>query len=264
MYWKEIKDYIEIAVLIPSILGGLWQTYELASISTSYIRFFSVSQVIPDGLLILFSGICVFITDKLSFLLRKFLPFYNNKVDSWMVSTITILGYTFIGSVILYFSYIHFIKQEYFQLSDLIFLIFFTITFSCIFYYLLPYSFRKKIKSAFFNRIKKNEEKGNNVLLQIKGMAIMIIGALILIISSKLIQNFRHNYIDIGELQNLKCLKKILKNKSNSANSNIIYFNDKYIFTKTSNSENTEIEIFKTDILFDECGITAYNNGYHK
>lgn len=41
-------------VLVPAILGGIWQLTELASIGTSYIRFFSVSQLVSDGLLIMF------------------------------------------------------------------------------------------------------------------------------------------------------------------------------------------------------------------
>jgi len=261
MNWKEIKDYLEIAVLIPTILGGLWQTYELATISTSYIRFFSVSQVVPDGLLILFSGICVFFTYKISLILIKFLPFYNNRADKWFVSILTILVYIFIGSVILYRSYNYFIKQEYFQLSDLTFLISFTVLFSSIIFHLLPYSFRNKIKSAFSNKTQKNEENSDGLIVKFKGFAIMIIGALILISTLKLIENFRKNSINIGELENLKCLKNILIAKSGNENSKIIYFNDKYIFTQISDSKNNKhMEIFRTDILFDECGITAGNS----
>ena len=265
MNWKEVNDYVEIAVLIPAIIGGLWQAYELASISTSFIRFFSVSQVVPDGLLILFSGICVFISYKISLVLIKFLPFYNNRADKWWVSTIAIIAYMFIGTVILYYYYVDFIKQDYFQLSDLTFSIIFVVIFSNIIFYLLPYSFRIKLKSAFSNKTENKKDSSDDLFSKFKGVVIVIIGAIILVITSLLVQNFRQNYVDISELQNLKCLNNILSEKSDIDNSTIIYFNDKYIFTKSSDSnDNTDIKIFKIDILFDECGIPAGKNGYHK
>lgn len=58
-------------ILIPSILGGLWQILELSSIGTAYIRFFSVSQVIPDGLLFLFLLLVLYISFNLGVKLPK-------------------------------------------------------------------------------------------------------------------------------------------------------------------------------------------------
>ncbi|WP_212003015.1 hypothetical protein [Chitinophaga sp. HK235] len=48
-----IKDNLSVIVLLPALLGGIWQVMELLCIGPSYIRFFSVTQLIPDGLLIL-------------------------------------------------------------------------------------------------------------------------------------------------------------------------------------------------------------------
>lgn len=50
---KWIKDNLNVVLILPAILGGLWQLIELSSISFSFVRFFSVSQVVPDGLLML-------------------------------------------------------------------------------------------------------------------------------------------------------------------------------------------------------------------
>lgn len=41
-------------VLVPTFIGGIWQIMELAWLDTSYVRFFSLSQLASDGLLILF------------------------------------------------------------------------------------------------------------------------------------------------------------------------------------------------------------------
>ena len=48
-----VKRNINLIVILPALFGGLWQVVELASMSFSFIRFFSVGQIIPDGLLVL-------------------------------------------------------------------------------------------------------------------------------------------------------------------------------------------------------------------
>jgi hypothetical protein len=48
---KLIKEYLPLIVLVPVVIGGLWQIIALASMSIAYIRFFSVTQLIADGLL---------------------------------------------------------------------------------------------------------------------------------------------------------------------------------------------------------------------
>jgi hypothetical protein len=48
-----VKRNINLIIILPALFGGLWQVIELASMSFSFIRFFSVGQIIPDGLLVL-------------------------------------------------------------------------------------------------------------------------------------------------------------------------------------------------------------------
>jgi hypothetical protein len=47
------SKHLSLLLLIPALLGGIWQIIELSHLSFSYIRFFSPSQVLADGLLIL-------------------------------------------------------------------------------------------------------------------------------------------------------------------------------------------------------------------
>ena len=47
-----MQKHIGIIVLLPTIIGGIWQILELGSLGTPYIRFFSVSQLVSDGLLV--------------------------------------------------------------------------------------------------------------------------------------------------------------------------------------------------------------------
>jgi hypothetical protein len=48
-----IKEHIPLLILLPTILGGFWQLFELISIDISFVRFFSITQLIQDGILIL-------------------------------------------------------------------------------------------------------------------------------------------------------------------------------------------------------------------
>lgn len=48
-------------IIIPTLLGGIWQAIELWSLGMPYIRFFSTSQLIPDGLIIIFMIIVLYI-----------------------------------------------------------------------------------------------------------------------------------------------------------------------------------------------------------
>ena len=59
-FYTLIKENIALIVVIPSILGGLEQLLMLFMIQPEMVRFFSVSQVIPDGLAIILMTIILF------------------------------------------------------------------------------------------------------------------------------------------------------------------------------------------------------------
>lgn len=48
-----LKDHLSLIAAIPLILGGLWQAVGLGTMSVSYLRFFSVTKLIADGIIIL-------------------------------------------------------------------------------------------------------------------------------------------------------------------------------------------------------------------
>lgn len=50
---RYLSKHLSLVLLIPALLGGMWQIIELSQMSFSYVRFFSASQVLADGLLIL-------------------------------------------------------------------------------------------------------------------------------------------------------------------------------------------------------------------
>ncbi|WP_347925713.1 hypothetical protein [Pontimicrobium sp. SW4] len=52
-YLNWIKEHLSLLVLIPILLGGIWQVIMLWQFGLSYVRFFSISQLVSDGLIIL-------------------------------------------------------------------------------------------------------------------------------------------------------------------------------------------------------------------
>jgi len=51
---QGIKFYLPVVLFFTTVLGGLWQFIELFLIHPSFIRFFSPTQVLADGILVAF------------------------------------------------------------------------------------------------------------------------------------------------------------------------------------------------------------------
>lgn len=51
--YNLIKENLSLLIIFPPLIGGLWQVIELSSLSVSFLRFFSASQLVADGILIL-------------------------------------------------------------------------------------------------------------------------------------------------------------------------------------------------------------------
>ena len=217
LFIKFIKEYLSFILIIPTLLGGIWQIIELSSISISFIRFFSVTQLIADGLLI----IVVFFPWILGYLvfdvfyqqLKKDLQeesenkknnFYSKIIISLILFiTIFLLWYKIDFKANVFLGYIIVINNIYLTIFALL------LVFTKTFFNLIP-------------KITKN-----------KNMTIKLI--LILMITF-----FFHHFFFMPE--NLKNLKNLPEGK-------IQYFNDKYIFIE---NDDKTIEVVKFDNLFKE------------
>lgn len=71
--FNDPKDILPIILIIPTLIGGVWQLFELGNIGIPYIRFFSVTQLLPDGLVIIFIiiGIAFYINNTTIIYERK-------------------------------------------------------------------------------------------------------------------------------------------------------------------------------------------------
>lgn len=237
-------------LIVPTILGGLWQILELSSISTSYIRFFSVTQIVPDGLLVLFFLSSLYLSFKITMVIKN-LKTEDDTSDTetekpssiWYI----LLLLSIFMAVIFYLiktTYQPYDNQLY--LSTLIILIPTFIILTSAFIYILREiftyvhsKFPKVINGAL--RIKNNQ-----ILLKIFVIFIVLGGAKLLVVLMSLFSDFSKSYSFPESSVNIETLKKSLAIDYPNEESRILYMNDKYVFveleTKSGNKKNLVLE----------------------
>jgi len=281
----DIKNNLAIILLFPALLGGLWQLIELSKMSISFIRFFSPTQLLPDGLLILFMlGISYLsvqlalstYSDKKINLKRKILnisvtkpsdfihpyikPIKMNKLELvdnpiyrkdliWFRILIVIVGILVMVSIFYFFSSLDKYTFISFLLPLMLFSMVGQLLFKSIFVLSVFFMENKydKLKKYFSNRFILKEL--SLLLLQIL-LGIIVLFVFILF-PIKLFVFFHKEYMLPENLKNLDAISSSLKDNNYTSNK-MSYFNDKYIFIEhTEKDKNITIEILKFDKLFD-------------
>jgi len=222
----SFKKNKELFFLMPALIGGSIQLYYLLSIDIKFVRFFSVTQLVSDGLIFFISFIIIFIYYKLIFLFLSTLQYrlsLHNFKDS-------IIEYIIIFLVFLTFSVnLYSIYKE----SIIIFIT------SFISFLLLLISGEKL----------RNTKKITKKRSYIKYLFIFLI--LFLIRSSTfyirmLNSPYFLNYINVSS--------HIEDAFPETKDSKILYYNDKYIFVEinyeVNNEKSKDIHVFKQDVFF--------------
>ncbi len=228
---KNIKEYIGIIVLLPSLLGGIWQLYALSKISISYIRFFSISQLIPDGIIVFIFLIFLFliiilnislILDLLN-LLNYLFKDYLNKIKNIAYDTIErksslikLLLIFCLPTIILFFL----------MILDIVYLKNINL-----FYKILINTFIVALFIIYLYII----DTLKNKFIELKSLyslnSIFILGITIIIFEHLLI-SFGTNYQLPQNLINIDEISEKIKKENSSNNIDILYMNDKYIFIR--------------------------------
>jgi len=284
---EKIKDNLALIILLPTVFGGLWQIIELSKISISYIRFFSVTQLIPDGLLMLFIFSSLYISYKLGSLKKyrinfdrkiiivnkkKPLNFINyfiktsksNKLTYsenpiyrksiiYVEVAIVLIG---IPSLWLLLSHYLFDKSNDFNFTSLAISIIFIILFGKMILVSLiilsVHILESKIFKIFKIYISNKLILKELVLFPIK-LLVGIFFIALMFIPIYLFSLFHKNYFLPENLKNLENIQIYLKDYKKNE---ILYFNDKYIFIEHSNNDkNISIEILMFDRLFNKNNI---------
>lgn len=282
--YKNVKDNISIIILLPTILGGLWQLIELSSLSFSFVRFFSVTQLLPDGLLILTMIILLYIAYYFGINKHKFkynrkilnlktkkpnnfnfiknvqsqkLKYVNNPIyrkeniffELLMIILSPILFYSFFKLTNIYDELINNFNFIIFVIAFYFIILFLNMFLSSLFLLLVHF-----FESKFFSKVKEyciDKPLVKELLI----FPIKIIGGIIIILMilfpMKIASFFHEKYLLPKNLKNLEYLDKTLNNK-NYQSSKIVYLNDKYIFIEHKVNEIILIEIVKFDDLFEK------------
>lgn len=206
-----LKEYFTIILFLPTLLGGLRQLYQLVSLSPSLIQFFSISQLLIDGILILIR-VPIFLIGVLLFGFYRAVK--DNKRERIKFLIAVIIG--FIGFSA--YCYRIGVEENFYQLvKNFITLV---INISFIFFY-------KFMGSA------KNEIKAIG----------LIISAIILSIMYDITDKQFDNTIE-----NISLLKKEVQSKY--PNAEFKYYNDKFVIFENSLNKSYIIKDFE-DLFVD-------------
>jgi hypothetical protein len=227
---KFIKENINLLILIPTLLGGFWQLFELSLIDTSFIRFFSISQVVADGLVISF---------LLSlFLLIYFLIFFRDKEEviinndlyskKWFKIVVLVI------SIILTYEAIVTVSNNP-KISTIHIMLVIGIILFC-------FKVFKDILVVFFGDI-------INKLFILITLVILI--HLMFFKMDVLYKNFHNMYYIPSNIKNIEYLECHLGKPQKDFE--ILYFNDKYIFVKFKETKQIEILNFEELLKKGNC-----------
>lgn len=268
---RWIFDNITIVVLLPSFLGAVWQILELSSINVAYLRFFSVSQILVDGILILSLLILLIVISKIIMVFVKFS--FENKIkrfeDKDLLKRIEkklpkAMIKSIIVSILLVGSMTYFIPMLFspmFPKSPIftIFLLAFTVM--GITLYLADTAV------LVITKIRNDQSSEHDVNRYIRAVldkyknyiywSTLISMFLIIITLPILLKIFSQNFILPINLYNTKYLESIIYKEFKTKDYSIKYFNDKYTFVelctvkKCSHKLDKEIIIYPTEkVLF--------------
>lgn len=273
-FFEEQKNIVPLFLLVPTLIGGLWQIFELIFIDPSFIRFFSTSQLISDGILIL----------SFLALIIAYIYFVNKIIDLKILLELVISERKFeskklllTGGFIILFIYYYYnafdelgiFSQHQYRIGVIIFL-FLLIGFFIPIFLALVFAFFNQVFNLYFGYkrvlLVKSINNWKKQLDQKKGsfynlyLILSVISSLLIIstffLSINVFISFRNKLIFPDNLDNLQnVFRSVKRDYGLQQKSSILYFNDKYIFIQLENldiknKESKRIKIYKTDDIF--------------
>jgi hypothetical protein len=265
--YSRIKNNLNIILLVPTMIGGLWQMVELASISPAYIRFFSITQLIPDGLLILFVITVLYISIKLGILTfkRYFVKEIDRNGQPSLWSSIAL--FVVMITTIWYFARELYAYPIFGKVDISLSEVFFTIVMTIFLIGLFGVSVLRLLRYIFFANQewiwgKLDDEQFkckvkrwiNNTMPYILLFSIVFALKVLMVDLMPFWRQSRNSLMSSSSLLNSNNISHYVEENYDSSNKiEILYFNDKYIFIKIHPSKNSmKILVLKFDKLFEE------------
>ncbi len=216
-----IKENINILILIPTVLGGFWQLLELVRIEISFIRFFSLTQVVSDGLVIMFL-LLIFAFINLGVFLKEKKEDDNtiSPYEEYLAVKLVLLLFFLLG-----FGYVlYIINYEYFNTPRII---------------LLYTFFIASIRVIRDIIIKKY----GDIFKHYYSLIVLLVFQISLYFMNSIFTKFHHLYYVPSNIKNIEYLECYTGKKKKDFE--LLYFNDKYVFIKDIKSKQIEIINFE-------------------
>lgn len=232
-----VKEYLSIILILPALFGGLWQLFELWTISPSFIRFFSISQIVPDGLFILF----VILYSSLPLVGAHLMWTTTFKYDK---STLDVLTTPIIAR-----------KKQKIRLYGFLFLMVWI--FSCVFFWYFSFINIQAVKmhwgnmialavvllcNLYLNNCFQLAIPDNKQFYKLGNLLLLILYIFIAFFIFKKVHRNQFPTIDVVNIDNV--IFDVNKQYPNSKNE-ILYFNDKFIFFKLTDKYKIDKETKK-------------------
>lgn len=249
-FWKDFSFYKEhwsIIIFIPAFLGGFFQISRLYILNPSFIRFFSVQQVIPDGLFILF---LIFLSIIIYFFINPSFKISREMDHRLRPRDINKnLLYKFFPAILFFLicTSIHFSKNE-FSVSIIIFqfiLIVVTSIYLCEIFFIIAstYIFRNFDSNYSPTNSEKAELISNFFDSRIWYLTLLfIIFPITFLLTVYFANGIFKFYKQINKLppttNETYFLKKVKDNLKINGTLNIEYYNGSYIFIKVNNKDD--------------------------
>lgn len=237
-----LKEYLSVIIIVPAFIGGLWQAMELINISYPFLRFFSISQIVADGVLILSFFLIALLPNALSFILQKMFDFTKLKSVNEGDEQITEE------------------KKEKNRKRDIknSFITFCILLAVGAIYFLLNMGSKNKVADLNVSvMLATIFIYGLNVLLNFCYVSSDYVGKEIfkfcnillfffyLIVGVYFCKQIHNIFLLTDNLDNIQNIEYVLKEKYPNSQSEILYFNDKYIFIKISDKAKNDSEALK-------------------
>ncbi len=251
--FNDPKDILPIILLIPTFIGGIWQILELGYIGTPYIRFFSVAQILPDGLVIIFIifSLSLYISNTAAIYEKKSFVHHTKYKMRWLlIFLIGNLALIIIGII----GFIKFHKTNEILMNVIIqFTLLYFLIRAIIYICELLITIRLKIKNIepkilddiFNDFIKQDYTKNYTRILTLIFLTLFIIT---LYFSSQLIRKFAYypnNFENITKLEN-----ELIKNFRLCEPPKLEYFNKDYLFYKFKIDDKERVYVIESKNLF--------------
>lgn len=236
-YLEIFKENKEIIVLIPTLLGGLYQVLNLVIlVGMPYVRYFSVSQVIPDGLLISLVIFCIYIAYKLIFGFYKQLSSKqeNTIKHSFLFNVFYIFFFCSLGISGFYFNY----QTSDFSTFQIVIIRYITYAGSVLlFWHGLQYFLSViKLDKWILTKIRNMDKDFRGFMLNILVIAILWVMMIVIPNEIKVINEI---FIKVSNFENYSSFSEDIKKKYDMKSDPILlYINKEYAFFKMPDKDD--------------------------